>query len=701
MNNINKNTQIILSIILAIIAFVFFTGGTILNPSYTDWLLTEKDPAQHYLGWEFFRNTPIFQWPLGSNPHNGLESSIVFTDSIPLFAFFFKAINFILPYPFQYQGLWVLTCFILQSIIAMKLLGLFTTNRIMSLVGSLFFLLSPIYLLRSGGHYALMGHWVILAALYLYFSHKFSMKRWLLLITLTALIHAYLLMMVLIIWGTDLIQRYFLKQLTLSKFCLLFFFVGLYTAFMMWGIGYFILGSGDTRLGYDHYNMNLYSLIDSNGIWSKTIPDFEETPGDSEGFNFLGIGMIVLIIPAVLQLFTRKLTFPKAKIIPILLSSLVLFIYAISNKITLGTTEILAYPLPEFTDTITQTFRVSGRFFWPVYYLIYLLVLNAIFKYKFKKITIAICISLLSFQIWDSNQLSNMYKNRFMQPKPFTSSLKSPIWKDIAHKYSQIIYVLPHNSPKNWVIISQFAMENDMSINAGYFARINQVAQNNNKLEIIKSIEDSSINQNALYIFMDNNLWNIAINQLNKNDIVGTIDGIKVLLPGYKNCDKCNDNHEKDINLVNINKKFKANSKKVNFNNKGNGSKHLLNGWYNINEQGVWSDGESSSLRIDIPKTMKDKLAMTFDANAYLTKEQVHQEVEVIINGHKIGFLKYNIYTNTKIQKLVVPKHIIEASNGRILMELMYSNPIALLQDDKSKYTRRVSLELVSIVLEY
>ena len=554
MSDINKNIQLIFSILFAIIAFVLFTGGTILNPSYTDWLLTEKDPAQHYLGWEFFRNSPLFQWPLGSNPDNGLESSIVFTDSIPLFAFFFKTINFMLPYPFQYQGLWVMTCFILQSIFALKLLGLFTTNRIMSLVGSLFFLLSPIYLFRSGGHYALMAHWVILASLYLYFSVKFSIKRWLLLITITALIHAYLLMMVLIVWGTDLIQRCFLKQISLTKFCLLFLFVGLYTAFIMWGIGYFILGSGDVRLGYDHYNMNLYSLIDSNRVWSKTIPDFEETPGDSEGFNFLGIGMIVLIIPAVLQFFTRNLSFPKAKLIPILISSLVLFIYAISNKIILGTTEVFAYPLPEFTNSITQTFRVSGRFFWPVYYLIYLFVLNAIFKYKFTKASVSICLALLLFQIWDSNRLSYMYKKRFMQPKPFINVLKSPIWDDIAHKYSKIIYVLPHKSPKNWVSISQFAMENNMSVNAGYFARINQNAQIKNKIEIIKNINNNTINPNVLYIFYDNYLWNIAINQLKNNDIIGSIDGIKVLLPDYKKCENCQFKHQNNIKPVNINK---------------------------------------------------------------------------------------------------------------------------------------------------
>ena len=477
--------------------------------------------------------------------------------------------------------------------------------------------------------------------------------------------------------------------------------MGIYTAFIMWSIGYFILGIGDGSLGYDHFNMNLYSLIDSNGVWSKIIPDFEETPGDHEGFNFLGIGIIILIIPAVFQFLTKKMTFSKAKIIPILVSSLILFIYAISNKITLGTAEIFSYSLPGFTDSITQTFRVSGRFFWPVYYLIYLVILNAVFKFKYQKTTMIICTLLLSLQIWDSSSLNNMYKKRFMHSQPFASVLKSTIWKDISAKYSQINYVLPQNSPNNWVSLSHFAMESNMSINAGYFARINETAQNNNKYEIIKSINDNTLNQNALYIFNDNYLWNIAINQLKDNDIIGSIDGLRVLLPAYKTCETCTVKNKSDINLVNLNKKFKANTKKINFNSKGNGSKHLLHGWYNINESGVWSDGESSALRIDLPNTIKDEMAIVFDGNAYLTEEQVYQEIDVIINGHKIGSLKYNVYKNTKFQKLVVPKQIIESNNGSLIIKLMYSHPIALSVDENSSYTRKLSLELISIELEY
>src|SRR3546814_12635797 len=73
-------------------AFLLVTGGTILSPTYVDWLMQGADPAQHWLGWQFFRQSPFFQWPLGANPDYGMEigSSIVFSDSLPFLAIVFK-----------------------------------------------------------------------------------------------------------------------------------------------------------------------------------------------------------------------------------------------------------------------------------------------------------------------------------------------------------------------------------------------------------------------------------------------------------------------------------------------------------------------------------------------------------------------------------------------------------------------------------
>jgi hypothetical protein len=98
--------------------FYMFTGGSILNPSFTSWIWRMGPyPQTGWLGWQFFRQTPLWQWPLGSLPNYGagLDSSLLFTDPIPLMALIFKPFSPWLPAEFQYFGLWVLICCPLQD----------------------------------------------------------------------------------------------------------------------------------------------------------------------------------------------------------------------------------------------------------------------------------------------------------------------------------------------------------------------------------------------------------------------------------------------------------------------------------------------------------------------------------------------------------------------------------------------------------
>ena len=218
-NNLQKISGAWWSILLGFLAFLLITGGKILWPTNTDWLMMEGDPAQHWLGWQFFRYSPLLQWPMGANPDFGMEigSSIVFTDSIPLLAFIFKPLSAFLPDTFQYMGLWILICFSLQSFFAWKLLSLFTQDKWLPLIGSVFFTIAPVCLWRLAIHNALFSQWILLAGLYFYFTKNFSIVRWIGLLAVAALIHAYLLLMVLAIWSADLIQRCWLKQTGIVK----------------------------------------------------------------------------------------------------------------------------------------------------------------------------------------------------------------------------------------------------------------------------------------------------------------------------------------------------------------------------------------------------------------------------------------------------------------------------------------------------
>ena len=115
---ISKDTKLYFGIGAAVgfVLFLIVYGFRVLDFTYDGWLLTGKDLQQHYLGWKFFRKSP-WTFPLGMHDSFTVPDSVsvLYTDSIPLFALFFKLLSPILPETFQYFGLFGLMCYILNG----------------------------------------------------------------------------------------------------------------------------------------------------------------------------------------------------------------------------------------------------------------------------------------------------------------------------------------------------------------------------------------------------------------------------------------------------------------------------------------------------------------------------------------------------------------------------------------------------------
>ncbi len=175
-NGLNIGLIIAFALLLHITAF----GWQSLDPASTAWLLRDE-PAQHYLGWYFFRHEP-WHWPLGRIEGFGLPagSSVAMTDAIPLLAIPFKLLSPLLPEHFQYFGLWMLACFMLNGYFGLRLMARLSEHASLRFLGALFFVLSPVLLFRAHGHEALMAQWMILAACERYYS-GWKGRYWLLL----------------------------------------------------------------------------------------------------------------------------------------------------------------------------------------------------------------------------------------------------------------------------------------------------------------------------------------------------------------------------------------------------------------------------------------------------------------------------------------------------------------------------------------
>jgi hypothetical protein len=697
---LERNRPVWLSILTGVFAFVGLTGGRILRPGYTDWLM-EMDPAANFLGWQFFRHTPIFQFPLGANPKygTGLGNSIVHTDSIILFAFLFKPFNSLLPDTFQYVGLWVLCCFVLQAFFAYKLLAYFTEDKWLLWIGSGFFVLAPPCIFRLVGHYALFGQWVLLAGFCLYFSRRFTLWRWIVLLSITALINAYLLVMVGAIWVADLWQRSWRRELKIAQasFC---FLAGVgVTGAVMWPAGYFMTGRGVVGGQFGVYRMNLLSLINPDRFESVILRDQPGGPGDYEGFNYLGLGMLVLALIAGYEWLRKpKMSIDRRSVVPLLLISLGLCLFALSNRVAIGSQELFAYPLPYLLDRVANTFRSSGRMFWPVYYLIYLAVLCFVFRRLERRVAITVCSLMLVVQFADSAASHGRFRKQLSHAPKRSGPLRSPLWADIGKQYKRIVYVLPRFAPDTFLPWGQFAAENRMAINFGYFAHPDPVKFDEAGKRVTRSIIENEIDPDALYVFEHEGLWKVAFDQAAESDLVGVLDGFRILAPKLKDCVVCDRAAMTEVRIER--EQVYPIGERISFVQGGTSLKYAGSGWSIAEPWGTWTEGSNSVVTLKLSDIPDRDMALSIEAQAFLTDKHPVQDIEVLVNRHPVETLRYAFPAGIDTRVITIPKSLIQERKGRLIIEFKIKNPKSPAEVDLSPDPRRLGLGLVSLRLD-
>ena len=180
-----------LFLFISFLALAAVVGMENISFQSTEWLHNGGDNSMQHTAWYFFKND-IWRFPIGSNPNYGdeLGSSIVFTDSIPIFALFFKLFKFFISGNFQYFSLWYLICFYLQLFFSFKILKKFTNSDTYSFIGSIFFLIAPILLFKIHLSFSLVGQWILLFTLYLGLTTKVDETKlpWIFIIILSLLI---------------------------------------------------------------------------------------------------------------------------------------------------------------------------------------------------------------------------------------------------------------------------------------------------------------------------------------------------------------------------------------------------------------------------------------------------------------------------------------------------------------------------------
>ena len=694
--------------LISLLCLVGMLGVENISFQNTKWLHTiEKfnhDPAFQQTAWYFFLND-IWRFPLGSNPNYGMgiSTSIVIADAVPVMALFFKSLKSFISGNFQYFSFWFFICFYFQLFFSFKILNKFTNSIPYSLIGSFFFLFAPIFIYRLQWHAALAAQWVLLFALYLALTQKIDKAKWswLFLIILSSLISAYYMVIISIVYSTLRIFNLSFDKESFFKLIKDFFIFIIPLLLTLYIVGYFNMRPADTLgLGFGVHKMNLLSMFDPVNLisWSWFLPDIKLSRGEEiEGFNYFGLGQIVMFLFAFVLFLnknykTNLFSIKNNKEIKILLIiSIFLIFWSLSNKISFGSYTLVEIPLNKYVYGVLSILKGTGRMFYIVSYFLLILSILIIFKCFNKKKSLLIITSFLIIQIADTSA-GIKYRINILEPISTEIRLKDQIWEDLFKKYKILKTTYPINYHRHFWDFSYFMEKyNIEKTNIVALSRTKRKAAAEIRYYTYDNFRKKKLALNTVYAIYDlNHLRHLK--HLLKNENVGFFyrDNIWAMVRAEK--ERMNDNDKEifkntKLKLLEINEK-----KSLYFED---GDNYYGFGWsHNFKKPGIWSEGPISTLLFRTDKSYGD-LKLEIFCKPYITKKNNTLEFDTYVNN--LFNKNTKLANNNQDEKfeILVNKELIK--NNEIKIDFKFKNLVSPYEVRETPDSRKLGILIKTI----
>jgi len=383
----------------------------------------------------------------------------------------------------------------------------------------------------------LTAHWIILAALYLYLQadNRWNRVKWVLLLIIATMVHFYLLVMALIIFAGYGLKELRENQWNKPKHFFGFFILALVaTAVVMWLVGYFIFNVRFAgSIAYGEYSMNLLSPFNATPI-EKYVGGFAflkpfptATAGQLfEGFNYLGLGLILLLLVGVFEASRYNIRSKINKHMPLILVGFVFLAMSLSTKVTLADKVLLDFDLSYVVRGGLGTLRSSGRMFWPITYFLMLAALAILVQYNSLKRSVALLLVFVAIQVID---FSPWYLNIDYDEITWETPLVSEYWEQILKKSDRIVFVPPLDYDAAIVPFSLIAGTYGKPINVANTARNDDEARKEYTAALLQNISRGDIEGGTLYVIRDEKY---QIPPADSTDFIwGIIDGYAIIAP--------------------------------------------------------------------------------------------------------------------------------------------------------------------------
>ena len=399
-------------------------------------------------------------------------------------------------------------------------------NMLAAIFGPLFALTLPLFLFRFG-HIALCGHFLVLLSLILYVRAKDvpvgddrPIILHLLLLFAALLVHAYLFAMCAAIFAASLGQLWLDGRRRPIR-------IAGYGGAALVGILIVMVVSGyiGTKFvpgyakGLGIYSLNLlspfYPQRDSGLLMQRdsnlapgTAPIIDATSGQYEGYSYLGLGLLGLLVLVVLT-SPRGIWDLVRRNAALVIVMAAVTVFAASNRVYWGNHLLFEYSYPALFEKIANQFRSTGRFAWPVVY-VGLFGIIALVLRRFRPVAAFAILGLAAaLQFWDTIPLRQAVREVSRSSEPYNIDMAA--WEKLAAWHDKVL-VYPSfecGETKNLPLHLDFqkaAAKSNVPINTLYVGRPMSAAFLDPIIDCPQQERDShlhGLDNGTLYVLLD------------------------------------------------------------------------------------------------------------------------------------------------------------------------------------------------------
>jgi hypothetical protein len=434
---------------LGVAVFVAWMHPAVLWPTNMGWLLVGDDRGQSAIGLAAYLRAggpwPGLHEPLLAAPEG---MALLFTDSIPLLGLLLKPFAPLLPVGAQYIGLWYLACLVLHAGFAAALVRRHAPDALTAWCGAALLTLMPA-LFNRFGHASLCAQWLLLWALWAFVEPRRARSPWwwAAVTSTAALIHAYLLLMVLAFGSGATLERLArgpgrVRTLSVAATALLPA-VAIMAVHGAFGGPYVTTGTFG----------NFPAALD--GWWNPLNPDYTALLPSSprapdgrgyEGLVYLGAGLLSLVVLMIGAAASGRLGAERrgelGRLLWLLPPFAVLALVAIGPFPLWRGQPLFVPDRPPWLNDALDPVRAHGRLLWPATYTLAVAAVLAATTWKRSLLVLATALALQIVDLTPMLSAVRATSARADDPRLFTRT-RDPRWTALVGQASAVQFHPP------------------------------------------------------------------------------------------------------------------------------------------------------------------------------------------------------------------------------------------------------------------